>query len=364
MSLLLEVLEWCDGGPDEIVHRLPQEGSADIKMGAQLIVQESQSALFFRDGKCLDQLGPGRHVLSTLNLPILTRVLALPYGFRSPFRAAVYFVNRKTFTDLRWGTKNPVVYRDRELGVVRLRGYGRFTLRVHDPMVFLNTIVGPRPAYAASEIEDYLRDVIVSRLTDYLGEHLTSLFDLPALYNEIGAAARARIADDFRRYGCELGEFYIESITPPESVQAMIDERSGLEAVGDLNRFLRYETARALAGREDGSSSAAAGTMSAGVGAGLGLAMAQGVMKNALTCAEPAAAATGTAPATTGQDPVCPQCHQKPPAAARFCPSCGLALQVSPNCSQCHAELPVGSRFCPRCGQAAPPAAEGDTPGA
>jgi membrane protease subunit (stomatin/prohibitin family) len=349
MSLLLEVLEWCDSSPEEIVHRVPEQGSADIKMGAQLIVQESQSALFFRDGKCLDRLGPGRHVLSTLNLPILTRVLALPYGFKSPFRAAVYFIQGKTFTDLRWGTKNPVVYRDRELGVVRLRGFGRFALKVSDPMVFLNTIVGTQPAYAVTEIEDYLRDVIVSRLTDYLGEHLTSLYDLPALYNEIAAAAKVRIAEDFRRYGCTLSEFYIQSITPPEAVQEMIDERSGLQAVGDLNRFLRYETARALVGRADGASGPAASTMSAGVGAGLGLAMAQGVMKNALSPVEaggPAAPPDGRAAGDA-----CPQCHGETPPEARFCPSCGQVLTGPAACGQCRAELPANSRFCPRCGE-------------
>ncbi len=333
MSVFVEVLEWAVHSPAEMVRRLPEDGSTDIKMGAQLIVQENQTAIFVRDGKYLDQLGPGRHVLSTLNLPLLTRALALPYGFQSPFRAAVIFVNRKVFSDLKWGTKNPVVFRDRELGVVRLRGYGRFSLRVSHPMNFLNTLVGSREAFAVTELEDYVRDVIVARLNDMVGEKVTSLFDLPALYNELAAAAKVRIREDFTRYGLELVEFYVNSITPPETVQQMIDERSSLNAVGDLHDFLRFQAARAIGGHGAAGSGTAGQAAEAGIGAGIGLGLVPALLQG--TLAPPRAASVTVAPTPTpateassiaSAAATCASCHTALPANARFCPECGAKV--------------------------------------
>ena len=138
----LEILEWFDETGKEMIHRIPEQGSSDIKMGAQLVVQENQAAIFFRDGKAYDILGPGRHTLSTLNIPVLTKVLSLPFGFNSPFRVSVYFVHIKVFTDLKWGTREPVAFKDSELGMVRLRAFGNYTMRITQPLLFINTIVG------------------------------------------------------------------------------------------------------------------------------------------------------------------------------------------------------------------------------
>lgn len=325
MSIAMEILEWADSAPDELVRRIPGEGSSDIKMGAQLIVQQSQTALFFRDGKCLDALGPGRHVLSTLNLPLLTNLLMLPYGFRSPFRASVYFVNRKVFTNLKWGTKNPVVFRDAELGLVRLRGYGLFALRIEEPMLFVNTLVGPRGEYHLDEMEEFLRDLIVARLNDFLGEKLRSLFDLPASYNEIAAAMKVRIREDFRRYGIELTDLFVNSITPPEEVQRMVDHRSGMGVVGDLDAFLRFEAARAVGGlagggagggggNGGGGSSIAGNALEAGVGASLGLALLPHLARS-------------NAPQRVL---VCSACGHGDPEGARFCAGCGAARGPRP----------------------------------
>jgi len=173
MAMFLEVIEWFDPDGRRLVHRIPEEGSADIKMGAQLLVRESQAAVFFRDGKGLDVLGPGRHTLSTLNLPILTKILSLPWGFTSPFRAEVYFVNLKVFTDMKWGTAEPVAFKDSELGLVRLRAFGIFTMRVTQPLLFINTLVGTQGAYTSEQVESYLREVIVSRLNDFLASTWT-----------------------------------------------------------------------------------------------------------------------------------------------------------------------------------------------
>jgi membrane protease subunit (stomatin/prohibitin family) len=352
VSVFLEILEWAVHEPAEMVHRLPEEGSTDVKMGAQLIVQANQCAIFIRDGKHLDELGPGRHVLSTLNLPVLTRVLALPYGCQSPFRAAVLFVNRKVFADLKWGTKNPVVFRDRDLGIVRLRGYGRFSLRISDPILFVNTLVGSRSAFDVTELEDYFRDVIVARLNDLIGERVPSLYDLAALYNELGAAAKVLLRADFQRYGLDLAEFYVNSITPPEAVQRMIDERSSLQAVGNLDDFLRFEAARAIGGHGGGAGQTAGQAVEAGVGAGIGLGLVPSLLRGT-----PLGAPAQCAP----QPAACPECRAGVAADASFCPACGRALAATPpasrdaslprHCAACNASLPAGARYCPACGR-------------
>ena len=378
MSQFMEVIEWFDESGEEMAHRYPEKGSGEIKMGAQLVVRENQAAIFFRSGKGLDVLGAGRHTLSTMNLPVITKVLSLPWGFTSPFRAEVYFTNMKVFTNMKWGTKDPVAFKDSKLGMVRLRAFGNFTTRITQPLLFINTIVGTMGEYFTDNIEGYFRDIIVSRLNNFLGEFVDTILDLPKIYDEMGEAVKIRLAEDFNKYGMELIDFFISAITPPAEVQKMTDERSGMEAVGNLDAFMKFKAAKAMgdAARGGGGGTAgdaAAAGMGLGVGAGLGM-MIPGMIYKSMT------------PGLMTPDGIrqigsinCPDCHteigvderfchrcghqlvvlQKCPrceknlnATAKFCSNCGYDLKTQLKCSHCDNKLFPGSKFCPNCGEA------------
>jgi membrane protease subunit (stomatin/prohibitin family) len=315
---IIDVIQHPSERSDEIVHREPQQGAGEFKFGSQLIVREGQAAVFFRDGKALDVFGPGRHTLSTNNLPLLTGIVGLAFGGRTPFTAEVYFVALREFTDLRWGTAQPVVFRDTDFGMVRLRAFGTYSMRVADPQLFVQQVVGSRGAYTTGLIEDYLRGVIVNEFNDMLGAVHTSLLDLPGQSSEIAAAMRNALADDFRRVGMDLTSFQVVAITPPEEVQKRIDERTGMAVLGDPGRYMQFETAKALGGEEGTPALGAAQTgLELGAGLGIGQAMAESIRE---TVAEPARhGKAGTVE--------CPQCHAQVPADARFCPNCGKQLR-------------------------------------
>jgi membrane protease subunit (stomatin/prohibitin family) len=351
----MDIIQYNDPQGQTMVARVPPGGTADIRLGSQLIVEESQQAVFLRDGKALDTFGPGRHTLATQNVPLLTRLLSIPFGGTSPFQAAVIFVSMKTFLDLKWGTKEPVVFRDKELAMVRLRAFGKFAVRVANAQLFVNSVVGTRGAYSTDGVESYFRDAIVARLNDVLGENLTSIFDLPKLYDELSMGLKSRVADDFAKYGIELVDLFLGAITPPEEVQKMIDERSGMGALGDLNAYLKFKTARAIgdAAQQPGGG---AGMMGAGVGLGMGAgvgAMLPGMMREAMQgggpppSPSPAPAAAPQAPAPAAAAPAAAAA----PGGGGAAPAAGSAAAAAASfCFNCGQKLPAGAVFCPSCG--------------
>ena len=245
-AVFLEVIEWFDDTGQELVHRVPEQGSGDIKYGAQLTVRESQAAAFFYQGKAVEAFGPGRHTLKTANIPILTRVLSLPWGMTSPLRAEVYFTNLKIFTNLTWGTRDPVAFKDSELGLIRLRTFGVFNLQIIQPLQFINSMVGTQGIFTTQEIEDYLNRVIVSRFNDYMGETMDTILDLPAQYDELSDALAVRLREDFEQFGLGLTHLYINSITPPPEVQKAIDDRSRMGVFQDMNKLMKMKASMAM----------------------------------------------------------------------------------------------------------------------
>lgn len=270
---ILEVIEYLDPTGQEIVHRVPEKGSGEIVLGSQCIVRENQVAIFFRDGRALDTLGPGRHTLTTMNIPLLVNYLKIPFGGKSPFRAEVVFVNLKDYLDLNWTAPKPLPYRDAEFGMVRLGTTGKFAFQVARPQLFVNQIVGSQGLYAAGDILAYLQSILVSRLSDLLGEVQTSLLDLPAHYDELGAGLRARSSDDFERLGLLLKSVYVTAISIPPEVEKAIDERASIGAIGDMRAYMQFKVARALgdAARAGGGEGGSFAGMGVGLGAGIGL---------------------------------------------------------------------------------------------
>ncbi len=274
-SQFIEVVEWLDESSDAIVYRFPVYNQ-EIKMGAQLTVRENQRALFVNEGQAADIFAPGRHTLSTRNVPILTTLRGWKHGFKSPFKAEVYFFNTRLYTDQKWGTASPVMMKDRELGMVRLRAFGTYAFKVADAKAFFAAIVGTRGLTTTDEITGQLRSTILTRFSDIVAESGVPALELAGNYDELSALCRTTLAPEFALYGLELSRFFVENISLPEDVQAAIDQRSRLGALGSqLDSFGRLQAAEAMTMAASNPSGAAGAGMGLGAGIAAGQAMLQ-----------------------------------------------------------------------------------------
>lgn len=270
-SEFIQIIEWLDDSSNTLVYRFPVHDQ-EIKMGAQLTVRENQVALFINEGQLADIFKPGRYELSTQNMPILTTLRGWKYGFDSPFKAEVYFFNTRLFTDLKWGTQNPVMMRDAEFGMIRMRAFGTYATRIADPKEFFNTIVGTQGLTTTEDILGQLRSIIISHLSDIVAESKIAALDLASSYRELGQLAQKELAPSFQSFGLELPRFVIDNISLPEEVEAAIDQRTKLGVLGpSLGQYTQMQTAESIkvAAANPG------GLAGAGVGLGAGVAMGQ-----------------------------------------------------------------------------------------
>ncbi|MBK8907140.1 MAG: SPFH domain-containing protein [Rhodospirillales bacterium] len=291
----VDVIAWTDDSPDTMVYRFERHGN-EIKYGARLTVRESQVAVFVSEGRIADVFKPGLYTLETQNMPIMTTLESWPHGFQSPFKAEVYFVNTRRFTDLKWGTKHPVTLRDAEFGPVRLRGFGTYVIRVQDPVLFLKEIVGTDGYFTVDEVSDQLRNMIVSDLARVLGESGIPVLDLAANYDDMGAFLTNAMAPAFAQYGLELCQLLIENISLPPAVEEALDKRTSMGVIGDLRKYAQFQAAEAMAA----AAANPGGTAAAGIGMGMGFGMAR-QMSDALAPGAPGAAATP--PPLPGSEP-------------------------------------------------------------
>lgn len=332
---ILDVIQYLDESGQNMAVRI---GPSTVNMGSQLIVRETQAAVFYRDGKAYDTFSAGRYTLTTQNIPLVGAVMRLPFGGNTPFPVEVVFLNTRDFLDLKWGTKEPVLFRDSEFGMVELRAFGKFSLKLRDPKLFVGTVLGQKQTYRVSEMEEWLRDAIVQQLNDALGEKMTSLLDLAKNYNEIATMLKAKVSSDFERYGVEITAFMLGAITPPEEVQKALRQRQQLGILGPaMGVYQQKAAADALMDAAKNPS----GMAGMGVGLGAGLMMPQ-MMAGAMGSQGQAAPPAATEP--------CPKCKTPVAKGAKFCMSCGSPMQAL--CvAGCQTPVPAGAKFCPGCGK-------------
>lgn len=289
----IDVIEWTDDTRDTLVYRFEREGH-EIKYGAKLTVREGQVAVFIHEGQLADVFTPGLYMLETNNMPIMTSLQHWDHGFKSPFKSEIYFVSTQRFTDLKWGTKNPVMLRDPEFGPIRLRAFGTYTVRVSDAARFMTEIVGTDGEFTTDEISFQIRNIIVQQFSQTVANSAIPVLDMAANTAEFAKLIAARISDTITQYGLSLPELYIENISLPEAVEAALDKRSSMGILGDMKTYTQFAAAEAM--QAAAQNPQGDGGMGAGLGMGLGIGAAQAAFQAGPWGAAPVAPVAPAAP--------------------------------------------------------------------
>ena len=324
----IDVLQWTESEDGVLAYRYPMQ-DMEIQTGGKLTVRDSQMAAFVNNGRIADIFGPGLYTLNTQNLPLLTDLLNWDKKFESPFKSDVYFFSTRLQVNQHWGTPNPVTIRDKEFGAVRLRGFGIYSYHVTDPRTFYVKVSGTRDVYGVAELEGQLRNTIIGRMSDTFAESSVPFLDMAANQIELGQKIADSLKPVFSDLGLALDSFVVENLSLPDELQKRLDERIGMNMVGDMGRYTQFQVAQSMpiaAGNEGG------GAAGIGVGLGAGLTMAQSMM-NAV---KPGPGGAPGAPAAVAPGPVAPAGSE---AATKFCMNCGKPI-------------PRAARFCPECGGA------------
>ena len=314
----IDVVQWNEAEDGMLAYRYPMQ-DMEIQSGGQLTVRESQLAAFVNEGKIADVFAPGLHTLNTRNLPLLTDLLNWDKDFESPFKSDVYFFSTRLQMDQKWGTATPITIRDKEFGAVRLRGYGIYSYRVADPRIFFAKVTGTRERYYVSELEGQLRETIVARMTDIFATSDVSFLDMAANQAALGQKIAEQMKPAFAALGLELDQFVLESISLPDELQKVIDQRIGVSMAGDLGRLTQFEAAESF----EEAASNTGGTAGIGVGLGAAAAMAQSMMAQARPLAGSATSSAVAAPAAAAGTKFCIECGKPLPERAKFCAECG-----------------------------------------
>lgn len=270
----IDIIEWLDPTQNTMAYRFERYNN-EIKHGAKLTVRESQVAVFINEGQIADVFTPGMYTLTTENLPILSTLKGWKYGFNSPFKAEVYFINTKQFTDLKWGTPNPVMLRDPEFGPIRIRAFGIYSIQVEDATKFIKGVVGTDGNFTSEKITEQLKNIAITRFSDAIGESKLPVLDMASNYNEISAFCETKIAPDYAEYGIKMTKFLVANISLPKNVEEALDKRSSMGIIGDMNKFTQYQTGEALTAA---ANNPVGGGAAAGMGMGMGFGMANQMM--------------------------------------------------------------------------------------
>ncbi len=336
---LLKVIQWKDDTNNVIVHRYKMDTRDEIMNGCQLVVNESQIAILSKEGQFADVFGPGTHRLETKNIPVLTKIAGWKYGFDSPFKCDVYYINTKQFINQNWGTANPVMMRDVEFGMIRVRAFGKYSFQVDDAQLLIRQLVGTNADYTVNDLKEHLKSMFVSSFSDALATAKIPALDIAMKYDELANVLKDVLVEKFKSFGLKPIQVYVENVSLPEEVEKVIDKRTSLGVLeGKMGSYAAMESIGAM--RDAANNPNGSGLAGAGVGLGAGVTMGSAMMDSLKDIKdEPKQSLVN-----------CPNCNNSVPSSSKFCPECGKQLSTTKFCPECGAKVSSTSKFCNECG--------------